>query len=193
MTTCRRSWPWPQSNKFNHFIKIGSIIKLQFHRDIESSTAIIEHLKGGKKGSGIDPLQKSILQLRGELQEAKHRIKDLEEDLKEATENATDKAEELSDLIARMREYESGERGLEQANAECAKLGRQVKVRDQQIERLTEEANQLQFRNGELTEQLAEMRLRLGLPAAEQDEEVIRRRGGERPKALIQVSTSNIS
>jgi hypothetical protein len=79
---------------------------------------------------------------------------------------------------------------LEQANAECIKLGRQVKVRDRQIEELTEAANQLQFRNGELTEQLAEMRLKLGLPAQEQEEEKLQRRGGERPKALIQVTTT---
>jgi hypothetical protein len=35
--------------------------------------------------------------------------KELKEDLKDARENAADKAEELSELIARMREYESGE------------------------------------------------------------------------------------
>ena len=57
-------------------------------------------------------------------------------------------------------------RGLEQINAECLKLKRQLKVRDKQLEDLTEEANQLQFRNGELTEKLASIRVDMGLPAA---------------------------
>ena len=78
-------------------------------------------------------------------------------------------------------------RGLEQINAECLKLKRQLKVRDKQIEELTEEANQLQFRNGELSEKLATIRVDMGLPAQEADEERVQRRAGERPKALMQV------
>ena len=86
-------------------------------------------------------------------------------------------------------------RGLEQINAECLKLKRQLKVRDKQIEELTEEANQLQFRNGELSEKLATIRVDMGLPAQEADEERVQRRAGERPKALMQVrndSTPNL-
>ena len=78
-------------------------------------------------------------------------------------------------------------RGLEQINADCLKLKRQLKVRDKQIEELTEEANQLQFRNGELSEKLATIRVDMGLPAQEADEEGVQRRAGERPKALMQV------
>ena len=79
-------------------------------------------------------------------------------------------------------------RGLEQINADCLKLKRQLKVRDKQIEELTEEANQLQFRNGELSEKLATIRVDMGLPAQEADEEGVQRRAGERPKALMQVT-----
>ena len=68
---------------------------------------MIESLKGGKK-SGIDPLQKSLLQVRGDLHKAKQRIEDLEADLREAEEAAHDKAEELSEVIARIRKYEKG-------------------------------------------------------------------------------------
>ena len=84
-------------------------------------------------------------------------------------------------------------RGLEQINAECLKLKRQLKVRDKQLEDLTEEANQLQFRNGELSEKLASIRVDMGLPAAQEatDEEEEGAQGrpaaGERPKALMQV------
>ena len=76
---------------------------------------------------------------------------------------------------------------MEQINADCLKLKRQLKVRDKQIEELTEEANQLQFRNGELSEKLATIRVDMGLPAQEADEEGVQRRAGERPKALMQV------
>ena len=78
------------------------------YRDIEASTSIIEQLKGKKSGGGVDPLQKSILQLRAELQESQRRRKDLEEDLRDARENAEEKSEELSQLIAQTVEYESG-------------------------------------------------------------------------------------
>ena len=77
---------------------------------------------------------------------------------------------------------------MEQINAECLKMKRQLKVRDKQMEELTEEANQLQFRNGELSEKLATIRVDMGLPAKEADEESVQRRAGERPKALMQVT-----
>ena len=87
---------------------------------------------------------------------------------------------------------------MEQINAECLKLKRQLKVRDKQLEDLTEEANQLQFRNGELTEKLASIRVDMGLPAAAHAQESAaadgegenaqgRAAAGERPKALMQV------
>ena len=92
-------------------------------------------------------------------------------------------------------------RGLEQINAECQKLKRQLKVRDKQLEDLTEEANQLQFRNGELTEKLASIRVDMGLPAAAQESAAAgegenaqgRATAGERPKALMQVGEDSCS
>ena len=89
---------------------------------------------------------------------------------------------------------------MEQINAECLKLKRQLKVRDKQLEDLTEEANQLQFRNGELTEKLASIRVDMGLPAAAQESAADegenaqgRAKAGERPKALMQVGEDSCS
>ena len=63
-------------------------------------------------------------------------------------------------------------------------------MRDKQIEELTEQANQLQFRNGELSEKLATIRVDMGLPAQEADEANGQRPMTEKPKALMQVSSA---
>ena len=75
-------------------------------------------------------------------------------------------------------------------------------MRDKQLEDLTEEANQLQFRNGELTEKLASIRVDMGLPAAHAQESAAGEgqnaqgratAAGERPKALMQVGEDSCS
>ena len=46
---------------------------------------------GGKSGGGgkrIDPVQKSLMEVRGQLKSAQEKIRDLETDKKEAEENA---------------------------------------------------------------------------------------------------------
>ena len=59
-------------------------------REIESSAAVIEGFTASaKKGSkGVDPIQKSLITVRSQLQRAEDKIKDLEENLKEADEAA---------------------------------------------------------------------------------------------------------
>ena len=63
-------------------------------------------------------------------------------------------------------------------------------MRDKQIEELTEQANQLQFRNGELSEKLATIRVDMGLPAQEADEANGLGPTAEKPKALMQVRSA---
>ena len=60
-------------------------------REIESSAALIESLttsqqKGGKRV--VDPLQKSLIQVKGQLQRAEERAQDLSDALHEAEEAA---------------------------------------------------------------------------------------------------------
>ena len=71
------------------------------------STDIITELRGSKS-SGIDPIQKSLLQVRGELYKAEQTIEELKDEVKEVTEVAREKSDELSDTIARIRAYEKG-------------------------------------------------------------------------------------
>ena len=68
-------------------------------RELEQSAKLIEDLTrsgsvgddGGKSGGGgkrIDPVQKSLMEVRGQLKSAQEKIRDLETDKKEAEENA---------------------------------------------------------------------------------------------------------
>ena len=131
-------------------------------RDIENSAAIIEELKGNKK-DGADPLQRSLINLRQELFEANSKISDLEEQVHEAEESAKDKSEELSDAIAKLRQYEVGEYGLKDAVQEIQDFKKATKARDKQIDELVNQANTLQYENGELLEENSELREKLGL------------------------------
>ena len=68
-------------------------------RELEQSAKLIEDLTrsgsdgddGSKSGGGgkrIDPVQKSLMEVRGQLKSAQEKIRDLETDKKEAEENA---------------------------------------------------------------------------------------------------------
>ena len=65
--------------------------KYLFFREIESSAALIESLTTSKQKGGkgmVDPLQKSLIQVKGQLQRAEERAQDLSEALNEAEEAA---------------------------------------------------------------------------------------------------------
>ena len=63
-----------------------------YFREIESSAALIESFtaasskKGGK--AGVDPIQKSLINVRGQLQKAEEKIQELEENVKDAEDAA---------------------------------------------------------------------------------------------------------
>ena len=59
---------------------------------------------------------------------------------------ARDKTEELSEVIARLRAYERGHYGLEEAVDEANTAKKHNKIKDRQIEELTQEANNLQVK-----------------------------------------------
>ena len=74
-----------------HFERVQNLYYAIFHREIESSAALIESLtsaqqRGGK--GGVDPLQKSLLSVKGQLQKSEERCQDLSEALNEAEEAA---------------------------------------------------------------------------------------------------------
>ena len=64
--------------------------RLSNYREIESSAALIESLTHATKkgGKGVDPIQKSLINVKAQLQTAEEKITELEESLKEAEEAA---------------------------------------------------------------------------------------------------------
>jgi centrosomal protein CEP290 len=76
---------------------------------------------------------------------------------------AQEKAEEMSDVIGRLRSYESGEYGLREAVAEVQELRRTARRRDDEQGRLVQEANTLQEQLGGLLQENEELRQQLGL------------------------------
>ncbi|TRY62027.1 hypothetical protein TCAL_01502 [Tigriopus californicus] len=130
--------------------------------DLAMSSEIISKLKGPKDNQ-VDPLEQMLLQVRGELHQAEERISELVEDVKDAQETAQDKTEELMDIVAKMRAYERGEYGLEQALDEIKAFKRQLKLRDKQIRELTHMTNELQHKSGQINEENQDLREQLGL------------------------------
>ena len=121
---------------------------------------------------------------------------DLKEQVVEAEEGARDKAEELSEAVARLRQFEAGEVGLAEVSAECAALRRQVKARDARVEELIKQADGLQLQAGEAVEENRELRERLGMqPRAGEEKKSLDRKGtggggegrGQEERALVTV------
>ena len=145
----------------------------QASRDLESSAKVIEELKStrhqGPRKKGVDPLEKSLIEVRAQLHKAELRSNQLEDEKNEAEEVARDKTEELSETIARLRAYEKGEYGLEAALDDVKMTKKSLKQRESRVEELTQTCNSLQFQAGELLEENSLMREKLGISPRQRD------------------------
>ena len=138
-------------------------------KDLESSALLIEELKGSKK-DGQDPLQKSLMKVRSELYEAQKKVTDLKEQAQEAEESAKYKSEELSDALAKLRRYETGEYGLKEAIDEIKTQKKEIQVREKQCEELMNVSNGLELKNKELLDENSVLREKLGMEKTEMSE-----------------------
>ena len=120
----------------------------------------------------------------------------MKEQVNEAEEVARDKTEELSEAVARLRQFEAGEVGLAEVSAECAGLKRQLKTKEARIEELIKQADTFQLQAGEAVEENRELRERLGMQprVGEEKKKVLEGRGrggggggGEEERALVAV------
>ncbi|XP_069705746.1 centrosomal protein of 290 kDa isoform X2 [Periplaneta americana] len=134
--------------------------------EMNDSAALIEELKSQKSKhrtpAGMDP--STVTKLKTQLQEVEEKSQLLESKLKDAEEDAKVKAQEATEMIIQLREYESGEYGLAEAVSEIKELRQQRRVRDKQIEELVQASNKLQAEAGHLEEQNLALREKLGLP-----------------------------
>uniref|UniRef100_A0A8C3QVZ1 Centrosomal protein 290 n=1 Tax=Cyanoderma ruficeps TaxID=181631 RepID=A0A8C3QVZ1_9PASS len=111
-----------------------------------------------------------IEKLKDELQKDKEKLKMLEERTVEAEKSAElaeaharEKDKELVETLKRMRDYELGIYGLEEAVTEIKDLRKQVKIREHEIESLIKEINKLELKINDLLDENEELRERLGL------------------------------
>lgn len=131
--------------------------------DIRSSSELIEKLKEKQIHLLSGPLhsQSSTILLE-------EKIKVLEEKLIYAEEDAHVKAEEMSDLVIQLREYESNVFGLPEAVEKIKKLEKTIEKKDFQAERLIEICNNLEMKLDNLEQQNLALRDRLGLSISDE-------------------------
>ncbi|XP_039617716.1 centrosomal protein of 290 kDa-like isoform X1 [Polypterus senegalus] len=134
--------------------------------EMEKNAHIVEDLKNQlQKDAGFPSAaqQKRTLELQTHLHLADQKLRDMERVASLAESDAREKDKELSEALARMRAYEAGEYGLENAVAEIKDYKNQVKVRDHEIESLTKEINKLEMKISDLLDENEDFRDRLGL------------------------------
>uniref|UniRef100_A0A8C3QVX2 Centrosomal protein 290 n=1 Tax=Cyanoderma ruficeps TaxID=181631 RepID=A0A8C3QVX2_9PASS len=138
----------------------------QYTKEMEKNAFVIEKLK--------DELQKdkgrSSLTQRNQIGDMQEKLKMLEERTVEAEKSAElaeaharEKDKELVETLKRMRDYELGIYGLEEAVTEIKDLRKQVKIREHEIESLIKEINKLELKINDLLDENEELRERLGL------------------------------
>ncbi|XP_010131875.1 PREDICTED: centrosomal protein of 290 kDa-like, partial [Buceros rhinoceros silvestris] len=144
----------------------------QYTKEMEQNTFIIEEFKNDlKSGKGHSSLaqQNRIGDMQEKLKILEERTKVAEKSAELAEADAREKDKELVETLKRMRDYELGIYGLEEAVAEIKDLKKQIKIRDHEIETLIKEVNKLELKINDFLDENEELRERLGLEAKEVD------------------------
>ncbi|XP_058842275.1 centrosomal protein of 290 kDa isoform X7 [Acipenser ruthenus] len=138
----------------------------QYTSEMERNALVIEDLKKQlQKDTGLPSLtqQNRIGEIQTKLQVTEKRALEAERVADLAESDARDKDKELSEALARMRAYEAGEYGLENAVAEIKECKTQIRIRDHEVEALTKEINTLEMKINDLLDENEDFRERLGL------------------------------
>ncbi|KAG9490439.1 hypothetical protein GDO78_006008 [Eleutherodactylus coqui] len=105
-----------------------------------------------------------IEELKQKLQiEKEQRLREAERVAELAENDARQKDKDLIDAIKRMKEYEMGVYGLEEAVAEIKELKTNLKIRDREIETFTTDINKLELKINDILDENEDLRERLGL------------------------------
>ncbi|NXN25676.1 CE290 protein, partial [Nycticryphes semicollaris] len=138
----------------------------QYTKEMEQNAFVIEELKNNlQKDKGHSSLaqQNRIVDMQEKLKMLEERTKEAEKSAELAEADAREKDKELVDALKRMRDYELGIYGLEEAVAEIKDLKKQIKIRDHEIETLIKEVNKLELKINDFLDENEELRERLGL------------------------------
>ncbi|NXH56695.1 CE290 protein, partial [Rhabdornis inornatus] len=138
----------------------------QYTKEMEKNAFIIEKLKYDlQKDKGHSSLaqQNQMGDMHEKLKMLEERTMEAEKSAELAEAHAREKDKELVETLKRMRDYELGIYGLEEAVAEIKDLRKQVKIREHEIESLIKEVNKLELKINDFLDENEELRERLGL------------------------------
>ncbi|KAL3881749.1 hypothetical protein ACJMK2_028144 [Sinanodonta woodiana] len=134
--------------------------------EMETNAAIIDDLRQELEKTGKGPgdrQQQKIKELQNEVKFLQEKNKEYAGEVKSAGQDAEEKDKALTEALQRMRQYEAGEYGLADAVAEIKDGKTQLKVRDRQIEEITQHINKAEMQINDLCEENEELRRKLGL------------------------------
>ncbi|XP_032076483.1 centrosomal protein of 290 kDa isoform X2 [Thamnophis elegans] len=138
----------------------------QYTKEMEKNVLIIEDMKRElqKDKSGLSISQQDRFgEMQGKLQMLEEKVKDSERTAELAEADAREKDKELIETLKRVKDYETGIYGLEDAVAEIKGLKKQLKIRNSEIETLIKEVNKLAFKINDLLDENEDLREQLGL------------------------------
>ncbi|XP_032543397.1 centrosomal protein of 290 kDa isoform X2 [Chiroxiphia lanceolata] len=138
----------------------------QYTKEMEKNAFVIEKLKNDlQKDKGHSSLaqQNHSEDMQEKLKRLEERTMEAEKSAELAEADAREKDKELAETLKRMRDYELGIYGLEEAVAEIKDLKKQVKIREHEIESLIKEVNKLELKINDFLDENEELRERLGL------------------------------
>uniref|UniRef100_A0A803TDJ2 Centrosomal protein 290 n=1 Tax=Anolis carolinensis TaxID=28377 RepID=A0A803TDJ2_ANOCA len=137
----------------------------QYTKEMEKNALLIEDLKRElQKEKGNTVLFFSCVEeIKVKLDLLEHKTKEAEKMAEVAEADAREKDKELIDTLKRMKNYEAGIYGLEDAVVEINDLKNQLKIRDHEIESLIKEVNKLELKINDFLDENEDLRERLGL------------------------------
>ncbi|KAM5334696.1 centrosomal protein of 290 kDa isoform 1-T3 [Glossophaga mutica] len=138
----------------------------QYTKEMEKSTFIIEDLKNElqrNKGASTLSQKTHYMKIQSKVQILEEKTKEAERTAELAEADAREKDKELVETLKRLKDYESGVYGLEDAVIEIKNCKNQIKIRDQEIEVLTKEINKLEMKINDFLDENEALRERVGL------------------------------
>ncbi|KAM9072501.1 centrosomal protein of 290 kDa isoform 4-T6 [Megaptera novaeangliae] len=138
----------------------------QYTKEMEKNTFIIEDLKNElqrNKGASALSQQTHYMKIQSKIQILEDRTKEAERTAELAEADAREKDKELVETLKRLKDYESGVYGLEDAVIEIKNCKNQIIIRDREIEVLTKEINKLELKINDFLDENEALKERMGL------------------------------